>query len=130
MKRLLSLMVFLALSFANGAFAWTLKTGTYDLSGGNNNWGVNGYHGQVIIAPQGNNYSVIWRIDGRQTQVGVGILQEDILSVAFTDFSNNGFWGVASYRVRPFGELEGVWTSYSDVIQKPEHLVWQSYSTF
>ena len=118
------------LFFSTGAYAWTLKTGTYDLSGGNSNWGGSGYQGEVIIAPQGDNYTVIWRVGTRQTQLGVGILQDDILSVAFTDLSNSTFWGVASYRVGPWGELEGKWSSYDGQAQKPERLVWKSYSTY
>lgn len=118
------------LFLATGAYAWTLQTGTYDLSGGNTSWGTGAYHGEVVIAPQGDNYSVIWRVGSRQTQVGIGILQDDILSVAFTDLSNNLFWGVASYRVRPFGELEGKWTSADGQTQKPEFLSWKNYSTY
>lgn len=120
----------LFLSFASGAYAWTLKTGTYDLSGGNGNWGGTGYHGEVVIAPQGDNYSVIWRVGSKQTQVGIGILQDDILSIAFTDLSNPSFWGVAAYRVGPWGELEGKWSSYDAVTYKPEHLIWKNHYTY
>lgn len=121
----------LMLVLINGVFAWTLKTGTYDLSGGNDGWGNVAYHGEVVIAPAGDNtYSVVWFIDSQQTQVGVGILQDDILSVAFSDLSNNTFWGVASYRVGPWGELEGKWASYNGQGEKAEHLVWKNYSTY
>ncbi len=124
-------MIFLAMLFlATGASAWTLKTGTYYLSGSNSEWGGNNYQGEVVIAPQGDNYSVVWRVGSRQTQVGVGILQDDILSVAFTDLSNSTFWGVVSYRVGPRGELEGRWASQNGLSQKPEYLVWQNYSTY
>jgi hypothetical protein len=122
------LVIFLALT--SGGYAWTLKTGTYDLSGGNNNWGNSGYHGEVVIAPQGENYSVIWRIGSKQTQIGVGVLQGDVLSVAFTDVANPSFWGVASYRVNAWGELEGKWTSYDGLTSKPEHLLWKNYFTY
>ncbi len=122
--------ILLAMLFLNtSAFAWTLKTGTYDLSGGNGTFG-GGYQGEVVIAPQGENYAVIWRVGSQQTQLGVGILKDDVLSVAFTDLSNNSFWGVASYRVKAFGELEGSWTSYNGKTQKPEYLVWKSFSTY
>ena len=127
MKKMFFLIAMLLVS---STYAWTLKTGTYDLSGGNSSWSGTGYHGEVIIAPQGDNYSVIWRVGSKQTQVGVGILQDDILSVAFTDLSNPSFWGVASYRVGPWGELEGRWTSYTDVSHKPEHLVWKNHFTY
>jgi hypothetical protein len=125
-KGILFALVFLTTT----AYAWTLKTGTYDLSGGNTSYGGGAYYGELVIAPQGENYSVIWRTGSRQTQVGIGILQDDILSVAFTDVSNNQFWGVASYRVRPFGELEGRWTAADGQTQKPEYLIWKSYATY
>jgi hypothetical protein len=121
-------IVMLFLGFVQGAYAWTLQTGTYDLSGGNTSW--SGYRGEVVIAPQGENYSVVWRVGTKQAQIGIGILQDDILSVAFTDLSNNSFWGVASYRVRPFGSLEGVWTSADGTVQKPEYLSWKNYSIY
>jgi hypothetical protein len=124
-KIVLMLMVLLV----NGAFAWTLKTGTYDLAGGTSNWGGSSYTGEVVIAPQGDNYKVLWRIGNRQAQVGFGVLRDDILSVAFTDLDDNTFWGVASYRVKPFGELEGIWASSTDHNQKPEYLVWKNHYT-
>lgn len=117
------------LSLVSGAYAWTLKTGTYDLSGGNGSFG-SGYQGEVIIAPHGENYSVVWRVGARQTQVGIGIVQDDVFSVAFSDLSNSTFWGVACYRIGPWGELEGKWSSYDGTIQKPEHLTWKSYSIY
>lgn len=110
--------------------AWTLKTGTYVLSGGNDGWGNSSYQGEVVIAPQGDNYSVIWRIGNRQAQVGVGILQNDVLSVAFTDVGNPSFWGVASFRVKAFGELEGKWAGHDGTTTRPEYLVWKNYSTY
>lgn len=128
MKKALFLMA-LFLSLTSSIYAWTLKTGTYDLSGGNNTGG-GGYRGEVIIAPQGDNYKVIWMIGSKQAQVGVGILHNDILSVAFTDVGNPSFWGIASYRVGPWGELEGKWTASDGVTSKPEYLVWKNYYTY
>ena len=118
------------LTLTSSAYSWTLKTGTYDLSGGNNNWGNAGYHGEVVIAPQGDHYSVIWRIGSKQSQVGVGVLQDNILSVAFTDIANPSFWGVASYRIGIWGDLEGTWTSYNGAEAKPEHLIWKNHFTY
>ncbi len=114
------------LLFAINAEARTLKTGTYTLSGGNSEWSSGGYQGEVVIAPQGDNYKVIWRINNRQAQVGVGILQNDILSVAFIDASNPSFWGVVSFKLKPFGEIEGRWTSFDGTTSKPEYLIWKS----
>ncbi len=129
MKKMFFLMT-LFLSLTSGAYGRTLKTGTYDLSGGNGGWSTAGYHGEVVIAPQGDNYKVIWRVGTKQTQVGVGILQDDILSVAFTDIANPSFWGVASYRVNAWGELEGKWSSYDGAVNKPEHLLWKNHFTY
>lgn len=114
--------------FIGSAHAYYLRTGTYQLSGGNSQWGSS-YQGEVIIAPQGENYKVTWFIGSQQCQVGVGILQDDVLSVAFNDITKN-FWGIASYRVKFGGELEGKWTSFDGQTQKPEYLVWKSYSTY
>lgn len=111
-------------------FGWTLNTGTYELSGGNSSRNGTGYQGEVIIAPQGQNYSVIWKVVSRQAQIGVGILKDDILSVSFVDTDNPAFWGVASYRVGPWGELEGTWTSNDGTTQKPEILIWKNSFTY
>lgn len=120
-------LIAMFLSLASSAHAWTLKTGTYALSGGNSNWSGSGYQGELTITPQGDNYSVIWRIGNRQAQIGIGILQDDVLSVAFIDAANPSFWGVASYRVKAFGELEGKWSAFDGTTNKPEYLVWKSY---
>jgi hypothetical protein len=122
--------MFLAMLFlVTGAYAWTLRTGTYEASGGSS-YGSGVYYGEVVIAPQGDNYSVIWRTGAGQTQVGIGILQDDVLSIGFTDLNNSRFWGVASYRVRPFGELEGRWTASDGQTQKIEYLVWKNHYTY
>lgn len=114
------------LAFVNTAFASAiLRSGVYQLSGGNSSWGSS-YQGDVIILPQGENYSITWRIGTRQTQVGIGILNQDILSVAYFDNLTHA-WGVASYRIIRDGELEGRWTTYESTIQKPEYLIWKSY---
>lgn len=128
MKKTVFLMA-LFLSFVSSGYAWILRTGTYDLSGGNNTGGT-GYHGEVIIAPQGDNYKVTWLIGSKQAQVGVGVLHNDILSVAYVDAGNPSLWGVASYRVGPWGELEGRWTAFDGVASKPEYLVWKNYHTY
>ena len=129
MKKMIFLMA-LFLSLANGAYAWTLKSGTYDVSGANSDWSGTGYRGEVVIIPQGDTCKVIWRVGTQQTQVGIGILQDDVFSVAFTDLSNPSFWGIASYRVGPWGDLEGRWCTYDGVTTKPETLRWRNYNTY
>ncbi len=124
------LFVCLFVGLMSTAFSWGLKTGTYDLYGYNSS-GVSTYQGEVVIAPQGDNYSVFWRIGSSQAQVGIGILRdwESVLSVAFADLSK-GYWGIASYKVGAFGELEGKWSGANDSYQGTEILKWKSYSTY
>jgi hypothetical protein len=118
------------LTLVNCAYASVaLRTGTYQLSGGNSNWGGSAYQGEVIIRQQGENYSLTWRIGSRQAQVGIGILHHDILSVSFFD-SLTQAWGVVSYRIVRDGELEGKWTMFDSYTQKPEYLIWKNYSTY
>lgn len=104
----------------------TLWTGTYQLSGGNSKWEGSAYQGTVSIQPQGENYSVIWRVGNSQTQYGIGILYNGILSVAYVDSATRA-WGVVSYRLVSNGELEGRWTTSDGTTQKPEYLVWIGY---
>ena len=120
-------MFLLCLLLAASGFAYpSLWPGTYALSGGNSKYGGSGYHGEVTIYPQGDNYRVVWRIGSSQTQVGVGILYEDIFSVAYCDATKN-LWGVVSFRLIRDGELEGRWASFNGTTQQPEYLIWKSY---
>ncbi|MBS0625013.1 MAG: hypothetical protein JSS32_03075 [Verrucomicrobia bacterium] len=114
---------------ASTAFSWGLKTGTYDLVGYNANGST--YYGEVVIAPQGDNYSVTWRVGSNQAQLGVGIHRDwdSVFSVAFADLSKN-FWGVASYKIGVFGELEGAWCGANGSTQGTEILKWRSYSIY
>ena len=111
-------------------FGWGFKPGTYEMHGSNAD-GSGSYHGEVVIAPQGDNYSVVWRIGSYQSQVGIGVYRDwdDVLSVAFADLSK-GFWGVASYKVGFFGNIEGKWTASNGTTQGTEYLTWKNYSTY
>ena len=125
MKKMTLIFGGLFLLLVNSAYA--LRCGVYQLSGGNSIWGGSSYQGDVIIQPQGENYSVTWKIGTRgQTQTGIGILYNNVLSVAFFDTLTQA-WGVVAYRVVADGELEGRWTTYSSYSQKPEYLIWKSY---
>lgn len=119
-------LICLFLGLITTAFPWALKTGTYNLTGSSANNGRT-YHGQVIIAPQGQNYQVIWKVGNSQTQVGVGIYRdwEDVLSVAYLDLDTR-VWGVASFKVGAYGELEGKWTTAEGTNQGTEYLTWQN----
>lgn len=102
-----------------------LRTGTYDLVGTNSSGDT--YRGQVVIAPQGKNYAVVWLIGSRQAQIGVGIYNswEDLFSVAFADHGRS-YWGVISYKVGSRGELEGKWAASDSRGQGIEKLKWVS----
>jgi hypothetical protein len=121
-------LLFFCLFCTLSAFAYPrLWMGTYACSGANSWWGGGAYQGEVYIQPQGENFSVIWRVGFRQTQVGVGILYGDILSVAYTDCNNPLNWGVVTFRVVGDGELQGFWCTHDSYTQKPEYLVWKGY---
>ena len=123
MKKLLLLCLVCVLSSFSSPKLWP---GTYQLSGGNAQHGSIGYRGEVTIQPQGENYRVVWRIGSSQSQIGVGILDRDVLSVAYCDSSNN-VWGVVLFRLVAEGELEGRWASFQGTTQQPEYLIWKSY---
>ena len=129
MKTLKTLFLCLFLGAFTSAFGWGLKTGTYEMQGYNPSGGV--YRGEVIIAPQGENYSVIWRIGSSQAQTGIGVYRDwdNVLSVAFADLST-GYWGVISYKVDFWGILDGKWASATGTSQGTEVLKWVNYSTY
>ncbi len=129
MKKMGFIFACLFFVLVSTAYAGSLRTGTYQLSGGNSKWAGSAYQGDVIIKQQGENYSVTWRIGARQNQVGIGILYNSTLSVAYLDTTNNA-WGVATYRIVGDGELDGRWTTFEGVSQKPEYLIWKNSSTY
>ena len=118
-KAILCCLLFAAAGFA----APKLKTGTYQLSGAYSKWGGDAYEGDVTIYPQGENYVVEWFQRHRKIKEGIGILCNDTLSVAYQDMQGR-FWGVAIYKLKKDGELEGRWTNHSNHSQKPEYLIW------
>lgn len=129
MKKVISFLFLICTALLG---AWELKTGdfktgTYDLVGTNSSGDI--YRGQVVIAPQGKNYTVVWLVGLRQAQMGVGILRpsEDVFSVAFADYGKS-YWGVVSYKLGSRGELEGKWTASDGRGQGTERLTWVSSS--
>ena len=124
MKKLLLLCLLFA---ANGfAYVSQIWPGVYQLSGANSAWSDHSYQGEVVIEPQGENYRLTWFIGSHQAQVGVGILDGHILSVAFCD-AKNGSWGTVAFRVVGNGELEGRWATLNGTTQGLEYLVWKGY---
>lgn len=104
---------------------YQIKPGTYELRGSNNASGHLDYRGEVMIVPQGDNYALLWKIGRSQTQVGVGILHKNILSVSYVDTSK-GASGVMSFQVVSEDELDGKWAGLNDTIYGREYLVWKN----
>jgi len=102
-------------------------TGTYDLVGSNSRGGRVAYRGQVIIEPFGQNYRVIWMIGSNQVQAGIGILDQDelTLSVAYSDMNSNDV-GVVSFGVVNDFELEGKWATMNSYSYGWENIIWVS----
>jgi|GEM_PF-1902060 len=101
----------------------TLLTGIYLLKGSNPNSEKINYHGAVAIEELGDNYLITWGIGSSQFQVGIGILKDHILSVAFYDENGNGS-GVVSYCLTGPGKLEGSWAHYPSESSGKEFLTY------
>src|SRR5213082_961388 len=80
-------------------------SGTYSVNG--TNPGVGAYTGRLTITPRGDVYDVSWWI-AKEHYTGVGIVVNDTLSVAYTG-GDHSWFGVASYRQRSDGSLDGRW---------------------
>jgi hypothetical protein len=83
-------------------------TGTYTCQGKNPNGRT--YTGRVEIVQKGDVYQVEWTI-GRETHVGVGILEGRTLSVCWAVAEGSPGGGIVVYRVERDGRLVGKWTS-------------------
>jgi len=125
MKRIFTFLFFIMATMLSAKEYKELRTGTYELVGTNSSGDT--YRGQVVIAPQGKNYAVIWLIGSRQAQIGVGIYNpwEDLFSVAFADHGRS-YWGVVAYKVGSWGDIEGKWTASDGRGQGIEKLQWVS----
>lgn len=80
-------------------------SGTYSINGTNPGVGV--YKGTLTITPRGDVYDVSWWI-AKAHYTGVGIVVNDTLSVSYTG-ADRSWLGVAAYRQRPDGSLDGRW---------------------
>jgi len=103
-----------------------LKTGIYKLEGYNSSLASNpSYEGEVEISKNGERYELVWII-GQQDQRGVGLLENNILSVGYTDITGGDIQdtGVVSYRVVNPGKLEGKWNSVLGTGTGREVLTW------
>ena len=121
MKTLFSF--FMVLFCGELAAAAAIKTGSYALTGSNPD-GTSHYYGEVIISPQGSNYNLQWKIGRNQAQTGVGIVSDNILSVAYQDNSGRDL-GVVAFQIIDEGHLQGKWASMSAKTQGQETLQWK-----
>lgn len=104
----------------SGFFLWALtlpleaaepiRYGVYKLKGSNPD-GLKKYDGRVVIQREGTNYRVTWFIgpNRNQAQVGIGILEGQVLSVGYMDASGRDF-GVVSLKVVSNKLLKGKWS--------------------
>ena len=100
---------------------FSLTPGIYQLEGKNPGSDKVNYRGEVRIVPNGSNYELTWTIGYHQAQIGIGILQNDILSVAYYDLTGRGS-GVISYQLIAPNQLKGFWTGYGSTISGEESL--------
>lgn len=126
MKKLCLLFTAMVCLLCTQAYAnYYLKTGTYELVGSNNESRVVNYRGEVIITRLGSNYELLWLIGRQQRQLGIGILHENLLSVAYYGLSpSDSDFGVVSFRLISENELEGNWASMGSGGQGCEYLNW------
>lgn len=102
-----------------------LKLGAYALEGSNPRSTEINYRGEVVIEQQGSNYKLSWKLDGGQTQYGVGILTDRILSVAYYQFYGSRQTGVVSFYVKDNGDLEGAWAGAESGVSGKEWLTFK-----
>jgi hypothetical protein len=106
-----TILLFLAVVLPWPGYSKPLKplAGIYFLTG-KNPQGSKSYYGAILIAPQKENYKLTWIIGDNQSQVGVGLLQDRVLSVGYGDTSGQDF-GVVSFVIKNSKRIEGRWSS-------------------
>jgi hypothetical protein len=88
-----------------------IRFGVYKLKGVNPD-GIKKYDGRVVIEKEGNNYRVTWFIGEQkaQSQTGIGLLKDKVLSIGYMDHSGQDF-GAVSLKVVSDKNLRGHWAS-------------------
>lgn len=77
-----------------------------------------GYKGEVQIKQTGRTYTIVWKI-GEGSQIGTGILIDNVLSIVFTS-PGPARPGLAVYSVSDDKITSGVWTSLGSQIVAEE----------
>ena len=108
-KILLPILVFFAACTTPQNQGKAPREGVYKLTGTNQGTTAGTYFGTVSIEKAGDLYNLTWNIGITQSQSGIAILENDVLSVSYADNSGRDS-GVVSYRVKSETELEGKWT--------------------
>jgi len=117
MKQMFALGVALLLMLPLSAVAEL--GGSYAVSG-TNPGGSGNYHGTAEVAKTGSTYEIVWNVGRPYT--GTGILNGDVLSVAFRD-EKSGLFGIVTYRVTDNGKvLQGTWCAYGQTAVGTETL--------
>jgi hypothetical protein len=121
MKKVLFFAICSFFSLMANDQALSILEGIYTLEGCNPGSNKIVYHGEVVIESYGDNYLLTWKIGSKQIQTGIGILQNNVLSVSFLDLGGKGA-GVVSYLIKEEGKLEGKWAVYGSCNYGIEYL--------
>ena len=101
-----ALALVLVVSAPSQAAADMDLSGKYDVSGVNPNGKE--YRGTAKIEKVGDIYRVTWLI-GKEEHHGVGLIQGDVLSVAWVITAGGTDAGVVAYKIKKNGTLDGKW---------------------
>ncbi|PQO37014.1 hypothetical protein C5Y96_07595 [Blastopirellula marina] len=114
MMRLAVALVCFVTLFTSSAYAEKAErdlSGRYQCVGTSDQGGK--YTGEVVIKKVNQGYKIDW-IVGKTKYSGIGFVDEDRFSVAWTVQTPNGVAiGVVSYKIKENGTLQGKWTDPS-----------------
>ncbi|MGH9901760.1 MAG: hypothetical protein ACRD68_08125, partial [Pyrinomonadaceae bacterium] len=95
--------------------------GVYKITRGTSATGGRRYSGTMTVKPRGEVYAVRWAL-ARESFDGVGVRQGDVFVVGWGGDGGGGS-GVAAYRVKERGTLEGRWATPAGTRLGSESLV-------
>jgi hypothetical protein len=106
MRRVMVISIIVLLLATTVLAAGRAFSGSYAVNG--TNPGAGAYQGVLTITARGGVYDVVWTI-GKAQYVGVGVVVNDTLAVSYTGAADRSWTGVAAYRQRADGSLDGRW---------------------